>query len=317
MVLKYYNKCYKGEFMQLKGSFVALVTPMQQEKFGKIEVDYSSLDKLLNYHLDNNTDGLVVLGTTGESSGLSLSEKEQIIKYTVKKINKKIPIIIGTGSNNTQDTVNNTMLAKKYGANAALIVTPYYNKPTQEGLFLHYQSIATQVDIPIILYNVPSRTACDLLPETVEKLLQYENIVAIKEAKGDLNRYSRLVDISKKAKKLSRDFFVLSGDDLTTIDLLKLGGHGVISVTANIAAKEMADLCNKVLNDDIYKAQEIQNQLLPLHNKLFIESNPIPVKWAMYKLRLIQEPILRLPLTVLSKTNQDIVFKAMQESGII
>ena len=209
------------------------------------------------------------------------------------------------------------MLAKKYGANAALIVTPYYNKPTQEGLFLHYQSIATQVDIPIILYNVPSRTACDLLPETVEKLLQYENIVAIKEAKGDLNRYSRLVDISKKAKKLSRDFFVLSGDDLTTIDLLKLGGHGVISVTANIAAKEMADLCNKVLNDDIYKAQEIQNQLLPLHNKLFIESNPIPVKWAMYKLRLIQEPILRLPLTVLSKTNQDIVFKAMQESGII
>jgi len=300
--------------MQLKGSFVALVTPMQQDNNGNIEIDYSSLDKLLQYHLDNNTDGIVILGTTGESSSITSEEKQELIKYSIKKLKNKIPVIIGTGTNNTQDTINNTKLAKKLGADAALIVTPYYNKPTNEGLYLHYEAVAKNVDFPIILYNVPSRTACDLAPNTVARLLKYKNIIAIKEAKSELSRYQELVDISKKC---DRDFFVLSGDDLTAIDLLKLGGHGVISVTANIAANEMACLCANVFDDTVIDAEKIQNQLVPLHKELFTESNPIPVKWALYKLGLISNPVLRLPLTTLSANSQEIVFQAMTESGII
>ena len=300
--------------MQLKGSFVALVTPMQQNSNGNIEIDYSSLDKLLQYHLDNSTDGIVILGTTGESSSITYEEKKELIKYSIKKLKNKVPVIIGTGTNNTQDTINNTKLAKELGADAALVVTPYYNRPTQEGLYLHYEAVAKAVDIPVILYNVPSRTACDLQPSTVEKLLKYKNIVAIKEAKSELSRYQELVGISKKS---DRKFYILSGDDLTAIDLLKLGGHGVISVTANIAANEMACLCSNVFEDNILDAEKIQNQLVPLHKDLFVEANPIPVKWALYKLGLITSPILRLPLTTLSANSQEIVFQAMTESGII
>lgn len=300
--------------MQLKGSFVALVTPMQQMSNGNLEIDYKSLDKLLQYHLENDTNGIVILGTTGESSSINAQEKIDLIKYSIKKLKNKVPVIIGTGTNNTQDTINNTKLAKELGADAALVVTPYYNKPTQEGLYLHYKAIAESVDLPIILYNVPSRTACDLHPNTVEKLLKYKNIIAIKEAKADLSRYQELVNISKKC---DRDFYILSGDDLTAIDLLKLGGHGVVSVTANIAAHEMVCLCSNVFEDNILDAEKIQNQLVPLHKDLFIEANPIPVKWALYKLGLINSADLRLPLTILSPNSQETVFQAMTESGII
>lgn len=300
--------------MHLKGSFVALVSPMQKDKSGNLGIDYKSYENLLNYHLENNTNGLVILGTTGESNSFDSKEKQELIKFSVNKIKNKLPIIIGTGSNNTNETLKNTKIAKELGADAVLVVTPYYNKPTQEGLFLHYEAVATGVDIPIILYNVPSRTACDLQPSTVEKLLKYKNIIAIKEAKADLERYKELVQISQTCE---REFFILSGDDLTAIELMKIGGHGVISVTANIAAKDMANLCANVFKDKVLDAEKLQKKLVPLHENLFIESNPVPVKWALFKMGLISNPDLRLPLTILSANNQEIVFKAMSESGII
>jgi len=268
-----------------QGSMVALVTPMQHDG----AIDTKSLHDLVEWHIASCTDALVVVGTTGEAATLTKEEQYDIIARVVKQVAKRIPVIAGTGSNSTQQTIELTLNAKKAGADAALIVTPYYNKPTQSGLFAHYKLIAETCDFPVILYNVPGRTACDLLPETVEKLAHIANIIGIKEATG---KPDRALDIQQRCGK---HFKIYSGDDATAMELMLNGAHGVISVTANIAPKQMHDLCEAALKGNRTLAETINAPLIPLHNKLFLESNPIPVKWALSEMSRIPAG-LRLPL---------------------
>ena len=290
-----------------KGSMVAIVTPMQ--KGGS--VDFVALDKLIDMHLENATDGIVSMGTTGESATLSHDEHIDVVEHTVKKVGGQVPVIAGTGSNSTSEAIELTERAAAIGADAALLVTPYYNKPTQEGLIKHFQTIAAAVNIPQILYNVPSRTAVDMLPETVEKLSMTENIVGIKDATGDLDRLAAMVHLSDGGK-----FCLLSGDDLTSREFLLAGGHGVISVTANCTPSLMAKLCQACRNRDIDLAKTLDDKMIKLHRDLFVEANPIPVKWCLTKMGLIQDE-LRLPLTTLSSEFHSTLIAAMVHAEII
>ncbi|HDL5682103.1 TPA: 4-hydroxy-tetrahydrodipicolinate synthase, partial [Mannheimia haemolytica] len=275
------------------GSIVALVTPMTHG-----EVDYQDLKKLVEYHIQAGSHAIVSVGTTGESTTLSIDENVKVIKKTVEFADGRIPIIAGTGSNATSEAITMTKLLANSGVAGCLSVVPYYNKPTQEGMYLHYKAIAESTDLPQILYNVPGRTGSDLKPETIGRLAKIENIVAVKEATGDLSRLPLIKQLA------GEDFIFLSGDDATGFESMKLGGQGVISVTNNVAAADMAKMCELALAGQFTEAEEINNRLMALHHDLFVESNPIPVKWAAYKLGLISEPNLRLPLTTLSESAQ-------------
>lgn len=288
------------------GSIVALITPFNHDG----EVDYVSLKKLVEYHIAAGSDGIVAVGTTGESATLTIEEHVKVVTKSVEFADGRIPIIAGTGANATHESVTFSRLLNNSGIAGCLSVTPYYNKPTQEGLYQHYKAIAEESDVPQILYNVPGRTAVDLLPETVARLSEIENIVALKDATGDLSR------IAIHRELCGEDFILLSGDDLTGLEFVKQGGNGVISVTNNIAAADMAKMF-KLAREGKYEEAEIINQrLMPLHKKLFIESNPIPVKWAAHKLGLIEHGSLRLPLTELSESARPAVAQAMTDACI-
>ncbi|USQ17580.1 4-hydroxy-tetrahydrodipicolinate synthase [Actinobacillus pleuropneumoniae] len=288
------------------GSIVALVTPMTHG-----EVNYEELKRLVEHHVQAGTHGIVSVGTTGESTILSIDENVKVIKKTVEFADGRIPIIAGTGSNATSEAIILTKLLTNSGVAGCLSVVPYYNKPTQEGMYLHYKAIAESTDLPQILYNVPSRTGSDLKPETIGRLAEIPNIVGVKEATGDLTRLPLI-------KKLAgEDFIFLSGDDATGLESMKLGGQGVISVTNNVAAADMAKMCELALAGKFDEAEAINQRLMALHHDLFIEANPIPVKWAAYKLGLISEPNLRLPLTTLSEAAQPTVLAALQKAGLI
>ena len=277
----------------LQGSFVAIVTPFKKNG----EVDYAALENLIDWHIDEGTNGIVSVGTTGESATLSIYEHIDVIEHTVKYVNKKLPVIAGTGANSTQEAIDLSIEAKLKGADFTLLVTPYYNKPNQNGLIAHYEKIADTVEMGHILYNVPSRTACDLLPKTVDILSSHKNIVAIKEAVDDMKRIKELVDISKKHE----NFSVLSGDDPTFANALSIGAHGVISVAANIIPKDISKICFELLNNNKDIGVNLNNKYKNLYDLLFLESNPIPVKWMLYKMNLIQRNI-RLPLVELDET---------------
>ena len=290
----------------ITGSIVALVTPMKDNG----EIDWVNLDKVVDLHLSKGTDSIVAVGTTGESATLNCDEHCAVIKHIVDRVAGRIPVIAGTGANSTSEAIELTREAKRVGADACLLVTPYYNKPTQEGLFQHYKAIAEAVDIPQILYNVPGRTACDMQPETVLRLSEIPNIVGIKEATGDLVRAKFLIEHAPEG------FAIYSGDDATAVELILAGGHGNISVTANVAPEQMSTMCRLALAGDSESARAIQEKMMPLHTQLFVEANPIPVKWAMYEMGLMDKGI-RLPLTVLSEACQPVVRQALQDSGIL
>ncbi|PSU20942.1 4-hydroxy-tetrahydrodipicolinate synthase [Photobacterium phosphoreum] len=289
------------------GSMVALLTPFDSSG----EVDYIGLQKLVDYHIEAGTKAIISVGTTGESTTLTVDEQVKVVLKTLEYVDGRVPVIAGTGANATHEAVTITKLFSGTGIAACLSVTPYYNKPTQEGLYQHYKAIAETTDIPQILYNVPGRTAVDLLPETVARLAKLDNIIGIKDATGDITR------VKKTRELCGADFIQLSGDDATGVDFVAEGGHGVISVTANIAAAEMATMFDLALNGKIEAAQEINQRLMPLHTKLFVEANPIPVKWAAYQMGLIEYDNLRLPLTVLSESQQPIVKQALIDAKVL
>ncbi len=297
---------YFLEIKMITGSIVALVTPMHSNG----DIDWDSLDKLVDLHLAKGTDSIVAVGTTGESATLNCDEHCQVIKHIVDRVAGRMPVIAGTGANSTSEAIELTREAKNVGADACLLVTPYYNKPSQEGLFLHYKAIAEAVDIPQILYNVPGRTACDMLPETILRLSAIDNIVGVKEATGDIERARLLIE------KSPEDFAIYSGDDATAVELMIAGGEGNISVTANVAPAEMSELCRLAMSGSAEEARALQARLMPLHDKLFVEANPIPVKWAMAEMGLMGLGI-RLPLTVLADEFHATVRDAMQRSEII
>lgn len=289
------------------GSIVALVTPMNSRG----EIDFEVLKKLVDYHVASGTDAIVSVGTTGEAVTLSMDENVQVIRKTVEFADGRIPVVAGSGANSTSKAIALTERLGDVGVAGCLSVTPYYNKPTQEGMYQHFKAIAECTDIPQILYNVPGRTGVDLKPETVGRLAQIKNIVGIKEATGDVSRVQQI-------KKLAgNDFIFLSGDDATGLESMKLGGQGVISVTNNIAAADMARMCDLALSGKFSEADEINQRLNCLHKDLFVESNPIPVKWAAYRLGLIQSPTLRLPLTTLAESAQPVVEQALQNAGLL
>ncbi|EGL55292.1 MAG: 4-hydroxy-tetrahydrodipicolinate synthase [Pseudomonadota bacterium] len=288
------------------GSMVALVTPMQAD--GALDVD--SLRKLVEFHISQGTDAIVAVGTTGESATLSVEEHCDVIRLVVEQVNGRIPVIAGTGANSTSEAIELTQSAKDLGVDAVLLVAPYYNKPTQQGMYLHFKAIAEAVNIPQILYNVPGRTASDLLPETVGRLSELSNIIGIKEATGDVSRVQQI-------KQLSREGFELyTGEDANTVDFILAGGQGVISVTANVAPKLMHEMCQAALAGDETLAREINLKLVALHQFLFVESNPIPVKWALNEMRLISSGI-RLPMTVLSENYHQSVRDALNTAGVL
>ncbi|RJX68489.1 4-hydroxy-tetrahydrodipicolinate synthase [Vibrio sinensis] len=288
------------------GSIVALITPFTQDN----EVDYVSLKQLVDYHVAAGTDGIVAVGTTGESATLTPEEHVKVVLKTIEFADGRLPVIAGTGANATHECVTFSRLLNNSGIAGCLSVTPYYNKPTQEGLFQHYKAIAQESDVPQILYNVPGRTAVDLLPETVARLAEIENIVALKDATGDLSR------IAVHRELCGENFILLSGDDATGLDFIRQGGKGVISVTNNIAAEDMATMMRLALQGRFDEAEIIHQRLMPLHKNLFVESSPIPVKWAAHKMGLIANGDIRLPLTELSEAARPIVAQAMTEACI-
>lgn len=289
----------------LKGSLVALVTPLSSND----EVDYIALKKLVTWHIDQGTHGIVSVGTTGEAPTLSVTEHSKVINKTIEYVNGRVPVIAGTGGNSTRDSIALTREAKAAGADYSLLVTPYYNKPNQEGLIKHFSLIADSVDIPQILYNVPSRTACDILPSTVRILAKHKNIIGIKEALDDLDRIKELIKISHDMKSI-KDFYIYSGDDPTFLASMELGTHGVISVVANAIPNQIASICNFALSRDFVKAREINNTYSDLYDLCFVESNPIPIKWIMYKLNKIENNI-RLPLINLNETFHEKIMSEM------
>lgn len=285
---------------------VALVTPM----FADGSVDFDSLSKLVEMHIENGTAAIVSMGTTGESATLDMGEHCEVMRRTVEMAAGRIPVIGGTGSNSTTEAIELTRCAQQGGADACLLVAPYYNKPTQQGLYLHHKLIAESVDIPQILYNVPGRTVCDMLPETVARLAEIPNIVGIKEATGSLERMREILS------RVPDDFDLYSGDDATGVEFMLQGGHGVISVTNNVAPKAMAAVCEAALAGDREKAVELNRPLEGLHRNLFLEANPIPVKWALNAMGLIPEGI-RLPLTPLSKEFHEPLRNALRDAGVL
>jgi 4-hydroxy-tetrahydrodipicolinate synthase len=294
----------------LKGSLVAIVTPMQDGG----ALDLPAFTRLIDRHVASGTAGIVVVGTTGESPTVSVEEHCQLIRTAVEHAAGRVPVIAGTGANATSEAVELTTYAKKVGASACLSVVPYYNKPTQEGLYRHYRTIAEKVDLPLLLYNVPGRTVADLATDTTLRLAQVPGIVGIKDATADLARGSELLCALAAAGK--SEFAVYSGDDITGLPLMLMGAHGVISVTANVAPKLMAEMCAAATSGDHARARALNDRLLPLHRKLFVEANPIPVKWAMAEMGLIREEI-RLPLTPLATQFHDPVRAALREAGCI
>jgi len=293
----------------LHGSLVALVTPMSPNG----DVDYASLENLIEWHIANGTNGIVSVGTTGESSTLNPVEHLDVIDFTVKHVKKRIPVIAGTGANSTNEAIELTEESRKLGSDYALLVTPYYNKPNQRGLIAHYEAIADTVDIPQILYNVPSRTACDLIPSSVQLLSKHRNIVGIKEALDSKNRIKELVDISNQSND---DFLIYSGDDPTFMESLTLGAHGVISVAANIIPKSISDICSMIKANNFIEAEELNLKNKELFRLLFIESNPIPAKWMLYKMGLIQN-VIRLPLVELDETFYSDVMSEIKQLGLL
>lgn len=291
--------------VMFRGSLVAIVTPMREDG----AVDYAGLDRLLDFHLSQGTHGIVAAGTTGEASTLDVDEHLAVVAHIVRVVAGRIPVIAGTGANATAEAITLTQAAAQVGADACLIVTPYYNKPTQEGLFQHFSAIASATTAPIILYNVPSRTACDMLPETVARLARVRGIVGIKEATGDVDRARMIRSLCPP------EFALYGGDDATAIALGLLGAAGVISVTANVAPALMSAAWEAVFAGDIERAHNKDKLLAGLHTALFVESNPIPVKWALHAMGLI-EPYLRLPLTPLSPMRVVVVQEALRQAGV-
>ncbi len=288
-----------------KGSFVAIVTPMLMNG----EIDLPKFQMLIDWHLSNGTQGLVVLGTTGESATIEADEREQLIAAAVDQIHNRVPLVVGTGTNATASSIRLTQQAMELGADACLLVTPYYNKPTQQGLLQHFQAIAHAVAVPLILYNVPSRTSCDLLPKTVKSLAACGNIIGLKEATGDLARLKALLDLDCGLE-------LFSGDDKTACEFMLEGGKGVISVTANVAPQKMRALCDAALAGDRAEALRLDGKLLPLHEQLFVEANPIPAKWALAEMGRIDRGI-RLPLTALAPAYHDQLRDALRQLNII
>lgn len=289
----------------LQGSFVAIVTPMLED--GVLDLD--AFRRLIDWHIKEGSDGIVVVGTTGESPTVDFDEHRLLIKTAVDHASKRVRVVAGTGANSTSEAIELAAYAKQAGADLSLTVVPYYNKPTQEGLYRHFRAIAEAVDIPHILYNVPGRTVADLQNETVLRLAQVPNIVGIKDATANLERGSDLI------RRKPKEFVVLSGDDATGLALMLLGGNGVISVTANVAPRLMHEMCSAALAANAVAARELNDRLLPLHRQLFVEANPIPVKWAVEQMGLIKGGI-RLPLTPLSAAYHEQVRAAMQHAGI-
>jgi 4-hydroxy-tetrahydrodipicolinate synthase len=294
----------------MHGSMVAIVTPMLEDG----SLDYPGLKNLLDWHVTEGTDGIVIVGTSGESPTVTVEEHCELIQVTVDHIDGRIPVIAGTGGNSTREAIELTEFAKKVGADASLQVVPYYNKPTQEGMYQHFKTIAEKVDLPVILYNVPGRTVADLAGETTVRLAGVPGIIGIKDATGNLERGSVLLAELKAAGHA--DFAVLSGDDLSAILLMLMGGKGNISVTANVAPRLMHALCAAAMADDVAKARAIQYQLLGVHKAMFTEANPIPVKWALHQMGKITAGI-RLPLTPLSPALRDPLKKALIHAGLL
>ena len=292
----------------LKGSLVALVTPFHESG----EVDYNSLESLVQWHIHEGTNGIVSVGTTGESATLSIEEHLEVIKKTVEYASGKIPIIAGTGANSTQEAVDLTRESQALGADYSLLVTPYYNKPTQAGLIKHYEKIASEIDMPQILYNVPTRTACDLIPASVDVLAKIPNIFGIKEAVDETKRINELIEISKKHETFS----IYSGDDPTFYNSLTLGSSGVISVAANIIPRSISKICELAFDEDWSNAKDLNYVYKELYEMLFVQSNPIPVKWMMYKKKLISD-IIRLPLTTLDEKYHEDILSEMLKLGIL
>ncbi len=290
----------------IAGSLVAMATPMDSRG----NLDWQALARLIDFHLEQGTDGIVAVGTTGESATLDMDEHKEAIRRVVDQVAGRIPVIAGTGANSTREAVELTEAARSVGADACLLVTPYYNKPTQEGLYQHHKYIAESVAIPQILYNVPGRTAVDMLPDTVERLADIPNIIAIKEATGDMQRAAELIE------RVGDRLAIYSGDDATAVELILLGGKGNVSVTANVAPKAMHELCVAALAGDADTARRMNEALMPLHRTLFIESNPIPVKWALQQMGLIADGI-RLPLTPLSERCHAPVRDALRDCGLL
>lgn len=290
----------------IQGSLVALVTPMTPDG----AVDEAALAALVEWHIAEGTDGIVAVGTTGESATLDEDEHCRVIRQVAEMVAGRIPVIAGTGANSTSEAIALTRCAKAGGADACLLVTPYYNKPTQEGLYLHHKAVAEAVDVPQILYNVPGRTACDMLPETVARLAEVPGIVGIKEATGDLSRIARIRELC------GADFAIYSGDDATGCEAMLMGGNGVISVTANVAPGAMHAMCVAAMAGNREEAQRIDATLAGLHKQLFIEANPIPVKWALAEMGKTGGGI-RLPLTWLSESAREPVRRAMQQAGVL
>ncbi len=293
-----------------RGSIVAIVTPMGGGVSPESELDDQCLKKLIDFHVENGTKAVVAAGTTGESATLTFEEHCEVIEKIVRWADGRVPVIAGTGANSTHEALLLTKEAKEIGADAALIVTPYYNKPTQEGLWRHHKLLAEEVQIPQILYNVPSRTACDLLPETIARLSDLPNIIGVKEATAELARVKTLREMC------GPEFILLSGDDMSAREFILQGGDGVISVTANVAPGKMNEMCNAALAGDEKGASEIDKYLSGLHRDLFLEANPIPVKWAVNKLGLIDDGI-RLPLTHLSAKYESAILESMKVADLI
>jgi 4-hydroxy-tetrahydrodipicolinate synthase len=293
-------------FSMYKGSIVALVTPMADDG----RVDYAALDALVDWHLAEGTDGIVAVGTTGESATLGIDEHLDVIRRVVTRVAKRVPVIAGTGANSTREAIDLSQDAKTIGADACLSVTPYYNKPPQEGLYRHYRAIAEAVDIPLILYNVPGRTGCDMLPETVSRLARVPNIVGLKEAKGELSRIRSLLDMVPKS------FAIYSGDDATARESILMGCVGDISVTANVAPRMMHEMCAAALAGEREKAEALDAKMATLHQKLFIEPNPIPVKWALNLMNRIPAGV-RLPLVPLDTRYHAEIRDALRSAGVL
>lgn len=289
----------------LTGSLVAIATPM----FANGDLDFARLKKLVDWHIEQGTDGIVAVGTTGESPTVGVDEHLEVIRVVIEQAAGRVPVIAGTGANSTREAIHLTERAKSIGADYALSVVPYYNKPTQEGLYQHFKTIAEAVDIPVILYNVPGRTSCDMSNDTALRLAELPNIVGIKDATGNIDR---AVDLISRAPA---NFSLFSGDDATTLAFVLLGGHGTISVTANVAPKLMHEMCVLARQGRISEARIINDRLQHLHRHLFVEANPIPVKWALAELGHIDKGI-RLPLTWLAQSNEALVRKALTQAGL-
>ena len=292
--------------MNISGSIVALVTPMHADG----AVDWEALRKLVDWHVEQGTDAIVAVGTTGESATLGFEEHDLVIREVISAAAGRVPVIAGTGANSTEEAIRLTRDAKRDGADACLLVAPYYNKPTQEGLYQHHLAVARAVDIPQILYNVPGRTACDMLPETVERLSGVDNIIGIKEATGNMER------IREIRERCGDGFLIWSGDDATAMDAMLLGASGDISVTANIVPAQMAAMCKAAIAGDAETARALNAEIEVLHRDLFVESNPIPVKWALHQMGLIGSGI-RLPLTPLSEAGQQKLLPSLQACGLL